>query len=61
MWYAKFESIIRVQREIRPEYGARPPDDKSISRRYELYRGTGRMGKEKKNIPLGGLGDLMKM
>jgi hypothetical protein len=32
LWYAKFESIIRVQGEYRTEYGVRPPDDKSIRR-----------------------------
>jgi hypothetical protein len=40
LWYAKFESIIRIQREFRPEYGVRPPDDKSIRRWYEQFRGT---------------------
>jgi hypothetical protein len=43
--YAKFESNIRVKHEFRLEYGMRPPDDKSIRRGYEQFRGTGRVEK----------------
>jgi hypothetical protein len=45
LWYAKFESIIRVQREFRRECGVRPRDDKSITRWYEKFRETGSVEK----------------
>jgi hypothetical protein len=45
LWYAKFESIFWVHREFRCEYGVRPPDDKSIRRRYKQLRETDSMEK----------------
>jgi hypothetical protein len=42
LWHGKFESILRVQCEFRHEYGARSPDDKSITRTW--YEQSGRTG-----------------
>jgi hypothetical protein len=53
--HGKFESILRVQCELRHEYRVRSPDDKYIRRWYEQFGGTGSVGK---CILLGGLGDV---
>jgi hypothetical protein len=58
LWYGKFEPIIQVRREFRHECGVRPPDNKSIRGWYEQLE---RLSVWKKDILLGGLGDLMKM
>jgi hypothetical protein len=53
LWYAEFESIIRVQREFRREFCLRLPGDKSIRRWHEQFRETGSVGED---IVLGSLG-----
>jgi hypothetical protein len=59
LWYAKFEFIIRVQREFRSDYGLRPSENKSIRRWYGQFResdsmekrhSTGRYGRSYENV-----------
>jgi hypothetical protein len=59
--FAKLDSFVRVQDEIRRECGVRLPDDKNIRTWREHYRELGGFAKKKKKILLGVLEDLMKM
>jgi hypothetical protein len=58
LWCAKSEAIIRVQREFRREHGTRPLMTRTLGDNRCNFE---RLAVWKKDILLGGLGDLMKM